>query len=297
MLRQMHYFQAVVRNQSFSKAAEACFISQSAISQQVQALEKEIGATLLRREGRKFPLTPEGEVFYQKSLAITAAWEELSLEIRRIQGEEKASLRLGCLRSYGGSEFRQAVQAFGEGHPGVELHLTTGNHEELYQLLVSQQVDLVLSDQRRTFAEGYYNQVLAARPYQAELVARHPIAQREAVSIEDFRDFPCILVSSSQQWDTERAYYRDIIGLQGEFLHVGSLEEGRLLAVSGKGFLLLEGSDGEAPGIGLKRIPLYSNGKPLLHNYCAFWSRENSGYYVEEFALLLEKQFPQALTP
>lgn len=293
MLNQLKYFQSVVRRQSFSKAAEECFISQSAINQQVKALEKEVGATLLLREGRKFSLTPAGELFYQKSLAITAQWERLCHEVSRMSSEGKSRLRLGCLRSYGGPEFHRAVAAFSERHPNVDLHLTTGNHEELYVLLVSDQVDLLLSDQRRAFSEGYYNEILAARPYQAELVARHPIARREAVAVEDLKDFPCIMISTAEQKDTERAYYREIVGLKGEFLSVESLEEGRLLAVSGKGFLLLEGAGSEPATNGLQRIPLLRNGQSLLHNYCAFWSRENSGYYVEEFAELLQGQFPE----
>ena len=50
MLRQIRYFQAVVRNNSFSEAAEECHISQSAISQQIKALETELGFSLLERK-------------------------------------------------------------------------------------------------------------------------------------------------------------------------------------------------------------------------------------------------------
>ena len=67
MLKQLRYFQAVVENKSFSKAAEECFISQSAISQQVQALERDIGVRLLERKGRSFSVTPAGEHLYRKS--------------------------------------------------------------------------------------------------------------------------------------------------------------------------------------------------------------------------------------
>ena len=63
MIRQMKYFQAVVHNNSFSKAAEECHISQSAISQQIQALERELGFHLLKRKNRKFILTSAGEYF------------------------------------------------------------------------------------------------------------------------------------------------------------------------------------------------------------------------------------------
>ena len=57
MLKQIKYFQAVVRAGSFSEAAEQCYISQSAISQQVRALERELGVMLLKRENRRFSLT------------------------------------------------------------------------------------------------------------------------------------------------------------------------------------------------------------------------------------------------
>lgn len=67
MLRQIRYFQSVVRNNSFSEAAEECHISQSAISQQIKALETELGFPLLERKNRKFVLTPAGEHFYKKA--------------------------------------------------------------------------------------------------------------------------------------------------------------------------------------------------------------------------------------
>ena len=72
MLRQIRYFQSVVRNNSFSEAAEECNISQSAISQQIKALENELGFPLLERHNRKFVLTPAGEHFYKKSLVLIA---------------------------------------------------------------------------------------------------------------------------------------------------------------------------------------------------------------------------------
>ena len=60
MLKQMKYFQAVVRCGSFTRAAEECYISQSAISQQIQLLEQELGVRLLDRRNRKFSVTPAG---------------------------------------------------------------------------------------------------------------------------------------------------------------------------------------------------------------------------------------------
>ncbi len=63
MFRQLRYFQSVVRHGSFSKAAEENYISQSAVSQQIQALEWELGFPLLERKNRSFTLTAAGGVF------------------------------------------------------------------------------------------------------------------------------------------------------------------------------------------------------------------------------------------
>ena len=65
LLKQMKYFITVVDLHSFTEAAEQCFISQSAISQQIKALEKELGVRLFERSKRQFSLTAAGEYFYR----------------------------------------------------------------------------------------------------------------------------------------------------------------------------------------------------------------------------------------
>ena len=70
MLKQIRYFQSVVRLGSFTAAAEEHFISQSAISQQIKALEDELGVTLLERKKRSFTLTPAGGFSTRKALCL-----------------------------------------------------------------------------------------------------------------------------------------------------------------------------------------------------------------------------------
>ena len=72
LLRQIRYFHEVVRFDSFTEAAEECHISQSAISQQIAALEAELNVKLMDRHNRRFSLTPAGEYFYKKSLVLSA---------------------------------------------------------------------------------------------------------------------------------------------------------------------------------------------------------------------------------
>lgn len=292
MLRQIQYFQAVVRNNSFSRAAEECHISQSAISQQIQALERELGFLLLERKHRTFTLTPAGAYFYQKSLILMADYERICREAARISHGKNAALRVGCLRSYGGREFYRAVQQFSQQYPEVSLEIRQGNHKELYRMLQEEQVDLALNDQRRAFSDAFVNLILTTAASAVELSARSPLAGLQQIEPGELKNLPCILVTSKEQQETEADYYRDIVGFPGEFLCAETLEAARLLAVSGQGFLPVEGNSGaDSPDGGLVRLPLVRGGEPITRNYCAFWKKDNSGYYVETFAEMLKQQY------
>ncbi len=293
MLKQMKYFQAVVRCGSFTEAARECYISQSAISQQIQVLEQELGVQLLERKNRKFTVTSAGEYFYKKSLVLTADFDKMCRETVQIAHGKQAHLCVGCLKGYSGREFQQAVADFTEKYPDVAIQILSGNHEELYDELRMDRADLVFNDQRRAFSDEYVNSLLVIRECYIEIAGRHAIAGMKSVNISDLKDIPCILVASSGQRENEQIYYRDVVGLDGEFLFAENLEEARLLLIGGKGFMLVEGDGQSAQQFGttLCRVPLLRNGKPIRRNYCAFWKADNSGYYIEEFADILKSKF------
>ena len=291
LLRQIKYFQTVVRLGSFSKAADECFISQSAVSQQVQALERELGVTLLVRENRRFSLTPAGEYFYNKSLFLTEELERLCRETARLAGQQGSTLRLGYLSGYGGRELQRAIAAFTAQWPNVSVDISHGTHEDLYDLLRQGEVDIVLNDQRRAFSDEYVNCILTTVEFDIEIAARNPIACLNGVEVSDLKRTPCILVASSAQRDNERAYYRDVVGFGDDFLFADNLDEARLLVLSGKGFMPVEGGVLPQPMETLRRIPLLRNGKPITRNYCAFWKADSTNQHIEAFAKLLKAEF------
>jgi len=292
MIRQIKYFQSVVRNNSFSEAAEECHISQSAISQQIQALERELGFKLFERQHRKFTFTPAGEHFYKKSLILIADYERMCTESVRIANADKTSLTIGYLRGYSGPEFLIALQEFSVKHPDVAVQIEHGNHEELYQLLRTGKVDLVLNDQRRAFSNEYVNLILMTSNCYIEISSQNPIAELSSVTPQDLKNTPCILVTSPAQQETEREYYHDIVGFHGEFLYAENLEEARLLIIRTKGFMPVEGGlSSMSFGNTICRIPLYRGDSQITRIYGAFWKKENSGQYVKEFAEMLKKQF------
>lgn len=292
MLRQIRYFQSVVRNNSFSEAAEECHISQSAISQQIKALETELGFPLLVRKNRKFVLTPAGEHFYKKSLVLVADYEQICRESARIARGEDAVLKIGFLRSYNSPEFRQALEEFSVRYPDISVRLVYGNHKELFTLLRTGDADLVLNDQRRAFSDEYVNLILTTSPLYIELSARNPVSALPSVTLQELKNIPCILVASQEQQTNEKEFYQMVIGIQGEILYAENLEEARMMVISGQGFMPLEGSSRTtAFGASLRRVPLYRGKEAILRNYCLFWKKENAGYYVEAFSDMLRQKF------
>lgn len=292
MLRQIKYFQAVVRNNSFSQAAEECHISQSAISQQIKALEAELGFPLLERKNRRFVLTPAGEHFYKKSLILVADYEQMCNEAAKIARGDTVVIKIGYLRSYCSPEVRQTLEEFSGKYPGISVQLLYGNHEELFTLLRTGGADLVLNDQRRAFSDEYVNLILTTSRMYIELAARNPMAALPSVTVQELKNLPCILVASKEQRSIEKEFYRTIIGIQSEILYAENLEEARMMVISGQGFLPVEGSSQVTTfGASLHRVPLWRGAEQITRNYCLFWKKDNSGYYVEEFASILQSKF------
>ena len=82
LFKQMQYFISIVKNNSFTEAAEENYISQSAISQAIKTLEDELGIKLLKRHNRGFTLTNAGEYFYKQSLIISDEVDRLKQSLK-----------------------------------------------------------------------------------------------------------------------------------------------------------------------------------------------------------------------
>ncbi len=292
MLKQMRYFQAVVRLGSFSAAADECFISQSAISQQIQTLERDLGVLLIKRNNRKLSLTPAGEYFYKKSLLITSDLDKLCRETVRISNDGGNTLKVCYLKSYAGREFRQAVERFSDTYPDVVLDISNGTHEEAYNMLRLGGADLIFNDQRRAFSDEYENLLLSETPCYIEISARNPISKKQSVNTEELKDTPCILVSSKSRLDNDQIYYREIFGIVSEFVFADNLDEARLMVAAGRGFIPIDGGElSQRFSDNISLVPLERSGKPIKIKYGAFWKTNNTKQCIKDFADILKIQF------
>ncbi len=290
MLKQIRYFQSVVNTGSFTAAAEEHYISQSAVSQQIKALEDELGVKLLERKKRSFTLTEAGEYFYKKSLVLVADYDSIVRELQRVSGKKGERLRIGLLKGYIGSEFQNAVSAFTAQYPDVMVEVTHGNHDAIYDLLRNGELDMVLNDQRRAFSDEYINIVLDIREYYVEISANSPLSQLDEVEIADLKNTPLILLSSEDQQETERKFYSNDLGFGSEIHFTEYLDDAKMQVIQGKGFMPIDGSS-SLTGSNTKAVKLLRGGKPVIRRYCAFMKADNPSKHTNEFIEILKSQF------
>lgn len=293
MFQQMKYYIAVVETHSFTRAAEECNISQSAISQQIKELENTLQVQLLKRVGRSFEVTSAGQYFYQRCKKII---QDVDSAIEETQNRAqnlvpKYELRLGYLVNFGTQEFLQAVAQFSQQYPDVKVTINNGMHEDLFEMLKTDKIDLAFSDQRRALSNEYENEFLTKTSFQVLL----PISQlkdNSQVKSSDLKYMDCILITNSLQREAEEKYYRDVLGIQSQFQIAATFDEAQMMVATGQGYTIINGrTKAQIDQNVVHSLPLYLGDTLLEQQYYAFWKKENSGYYIESFADILKKQF------
>ena len=291
-LRQIQYFVSIIDNNSFSIAAEENFISQSAISQQIKALEDELGYELITRKNRSFLLTTAGEYFYRESKRILAEIGSMQVKAKLLASNHQYTLRVGYLIGYNGRELMQAISEFKENYPEVEIELIADNHERVADQTLADNVDLMFGDQRRAFSKAFHNYNVA-KLYQYISVANYSkLAQKAKLTLEDLQNETCIIICSNEQRQVESKYYRDTLGFKGNFIYTRSLDEAKLLVATNKGFLSQCGKIQERKTDGaIEEIPYYDEDGQVLVNYYAYWKKSISNPIIESFAKILKSKF------
>ena len=104
---------------------------------------------------------------------------------------------------------------------------------------------------------------------------------KEPLSLSDLKRIPCILVMSKEQQENEQDFYQNTLGFNTKFLFARTLEEARLMTIANRGFMPVELIKEEQEKNGLLcRIPLYRGEKQIQRNYCAFWRKDNTNFYI-----------------
>src|SRR5450755_1679752 len=176
---------------SFSAAADALSYTQSAVSQQVAALEAETGVTLLERLPRGVRLTPAGQVLLEYAEGIIARLHAAEAEMAAIAGLRGGQLRMASFPTAGATLMPLAIAMFRAQHPEVELTLAEGEPEEIAPRLYAGEFDLALLFEFEGTSESLVadlvRQPLFEDPMFLALPADHPLARRRTLRLADLR--------------------------------------------------------------------------------------------------------------
>ena len=141
-LDRIRTFRALAESLHFRKTADKLHVSQSAVSQQISALESELGVMLVERIGRRTFLTPAGKVLVDEAGKVLAAVDRATEAVRAFGAGETDRLRLGASTTPGVYIVPAALGAFRTTLPRVELVLKIANSADIEQALVSNELDL-----------------------------------------------------------------------------------------------------------------------------------------------------------
>lgn len=159
-LRQLVYFEAVVRCGGFTRAGEELRIAQPAISAQIRQLEAELGTPLLRRTTRQVSLTEAGELFLARTRTVLAELDRARAELDELGEVLRGRIRIGATPVLGAIDLPGEMAAFHRAYPKVALSLRTGLVAELRDCLDADELDLVLGPVDSGL-EGYVIRTLA----------------------------------------------------------------------------------------------------------------------------------------
>ena len=192
-------FHQVARKASFTKAAEATFRTQSALSQQVKALEEELGVRLIERIGkRRLRLTEAGERFFRFTQSVLDSYEGFQEELQELQGTPAGVLRLAAPFTTLYHLFPKVLCTYPRRFPQVRLSILDRSQREIFDLVRLGDIDFGLA------LESAAPRDLAVQRWQeVEMVLMtprdHPLTRLKQVTVEEIARHPLILPPRGQR--------------------------------------------------------------------------------------------------
>ena len=223
---------------SFSKAAEALYLTQPTVTARIQGLERELGEPLFERMGRTIRLTDAGQSFLPHAQRALQAIKEGSDAIASLRDVERGTLSIGTAPTIGTYVLPELLQRFNEQFPGVEVSIRTGRSEDV--------MALVLADEVQIGFERYltHPEIETVALYEDEIFlmsgADHPFARRRSVSLaEVVRDSVIFYDERSSYHALSIGIFRDTGVAPRHTLDVDNLEMAKHLVMYGLGLAFL----------------------------------------------------------
>ncbi|NML42286.1 LysR family transcriptional regulator [Ramlibacter sp. G-1-2-2] len=190
-IRHLEHFLAVAESGSFSRAAEKLFLTQSALSRSIQALEMEIDGKLLDRIGKRNELTPLGRHFVERASRIVLEASELKRATELMRNADAGAMRIGLGSGPGAILMVPLLSEMAVHHPKVRVRLVRGPTELQLVHLRERQLDALVVDMRVLSPDEDLSIEPVAEMAGGWIVrAGHPLLARQSVTLADVQRYP-----------------------------------------------------------------------------------------------------------
>ncbi|MCQ2558520.1 MAG: LysR family transcriptional regulator [Oscillospiraceae bacterium] len=224
-LRQLEYFVACAELLNFTRAAERCFITQTAMTQQIRSLENTLGVSLFYRNKHRVELTRSGALFYSEAKEILRRSEAAIRLAQTAEDFTEGHLAVGFIKGYGHSDLAKALRLMYETHPGVRIELVRENEAGLLQMLQRQELDLIFSV--TPYASDLTNVerlLLREYPLVVVMAAGHPMAEKPYLTYQDLKEERFLLMEPHARASAETEEARIILERGGYLPNVVQME-------------------------------------------------------------------------
>ncbi len=183
-IESLKVFCDLAETESFTKAAQINGITQSAVSQQISALERAFKSLLIERSKKRFRLTREGEILYEYAKQIIQTFDALESRLQEIKDIISGTIRIATIYSIGLHELPPYVKKFLKAYPTVNIHVEYRRANQVYEDVLSNVVDLGM------VAYPVRDPKLEIIPFRKDEMVlichpQHPFAKQKSIKIKD----------------------------------------------------------------------------------------------------------------
>ncbi|MEE4173218.1 MAG: LysR substrate-binding domain-containing protein [Xanthomonadales bacterium] len=275
-LRALKYFVTLAEIKHFSRAAEACFVSQPTLSTQIRKLEEELGVQLVERAPRKVQLTPVGEEIAARARHVLRDVAQIEAAARRSRDPETGTLRLGLFPTLAPYLLPHVVPRIRSRFPELRLELAEEKTADILSLLDNGDLDAALlalpvEDDRLDRIE------LFDEPFVLAMPRGHPLASRERIATKDLEGAELLLLEDGH---CLRDHALEVCSLSGARervdFHATSMETLRQMVAADVGVTLMPALSVAPPIAETQNLVLRPFEEPAPHRVIALVWRKSS---------------------
>ena len=192
-IRALQYFVKLADLRHFSKAADACFVSQPTLSTQIRKLEEELGVQLVERSPKNIMLTPVGEEIADRARLVLSDIDQIRAVARRSGNPAEGTMRLGLFPTLAPYLLPHVVPGVRERYPKLKLQLSEEKTEDVLTMLRQGELDagiLALPVNE----DGLHKEILFEEPFVMAMPAAHPLAARKSIRMADLEGAELLLL-------------------------------------------------------------------------------------------------------